>query len=105
LIPTAILARTALSKPRASLTTETIAQQTKAMPMTFPLTGQAQPGSTTVKNGPFIGFVTSLLVLIAVAVWQFSVLTLDARHLATGQPETSPLDSNQVKPALSRSPK
>ena len=31
-----------------------------------------------VKNGPFIGFVASLLVLIAIALWQFSVLTSDA---------------------------
>ncbi len=56
------------------------------------------------KNGPFIGFVASLLVLIAVAVWQFSVLTSDARvggiH-AGGKPESGPLDGNQVKPARS----
>ena len=32
-----------------------------------------------VKNGPFIGFVASLLVLIAIALWQFSVLTSDSR--------------------------
>lgn len=61
-----------------------------------------------VKNGPFIGFVASLLVLIAIAFWQFSVLTSDSRlsgPYAAGKPESGPLDSNQVKPALSRSPK
>jgi len=60
------------------------------------------------KNGPFIGFVASLLVLIAVALWQFSVLTSNSRHsgpYAGGKSESGPLDSNQVKPALSRSPK
>jgi hypothetical protein len=60
-----------------------------------------------VKNGPFIGFVASLLVLIAIALRQFSVLALDA-HLsspsASGKSESGPLDSNQVRPALSRSP-
>jgi len=78
------------------------------MPMAFPFTGQAQPGSTNVKNGPFIGFVASLLVLIAVAVWQFSILTSDARlggPYAAGKSESGPLDSDQVTPALSRSPK
>jgi hypothetical protein len=76
--------------------------------MAFHLAGQAQPGSTNVKNGPFIGFVASLLVLIAVAVWQFSVLTSDARlggPYAGGKSESGPFDSNQVKPALSRSAK
>ena len=60
------------------------------------------------KNGPFIGFVASLLVLIAVALWQFSVLTSDGRlggRYAGGAQESGPFDSNQVKPALSRSPK
>lgn len=60
------------------------------------------------KNGPFIGFVASLLVLIAVAVWQFSALTSDARlggYHAGGKPESEPLDSNQVKSALSRLPR
>jgi hypothetical protein len=60
------------------------------------------------KNGPFIGFVASLLVLIAVALWQFSVLTSNSRLSgpdAGGKSESGPLDSNQVKPALSRSPK
>ena len=60
------------------------------------------------KNGPFIGFVASLLVLIAAAVWQFSVLTSDVRlgsPYAAGKSETGPLDSQQIKPALSRSPK
>ena len=60
------------------------------------------------KNGPFIGFVASLLVLIAVAVWQFSVLTSDASlggYHASGKPENGPLDNNQVKPALSKSPR
>jgi hypothetical protein len=56
------------------------------------------------KNGPFIGFVASLLVLIAVAVWQFSVLTSDAR-VGSSKLESGPLDSTQVKPALARSPK
>jgi hypothetical protein len=59
-----------------------------------------------VKNGPFIGFVASLLVLIAVALWQFSVLTSNARlsgPYASSKSENGPLDSNQVKPALSRS--
>jgi hypothetical protein len=56
------------------------------------------------KNGPFIGFVASLLVLIAVAVWQFSVLTSDSR-VGSAKPESGPLDGNQVKPALARSPK
>ncbi|HEY4168034.1 MAG TPA: hypothetical protein VGM96_14715 [Reyranella sp.] len=51
------------------------------------------------KNGPFIGFVASLLVLIAVALWQFSVLTSD--DLVGGKPESGPLDSNQVQPARS----
>jgi hypothetical protein len=75
--------------------------------MAFHLAGQAQPGSTNVKNGPFIGFVASLLVLIGVAVWQFSVLTSDTRLGGpyAGKSESGPLDSNQVKPALSRSPK
>jgi hypothetical protein len=81
------------------LTTETITQQTEAMPVAFHLAGQAQPGSTDVKNGPFIGFVASLLVLIAVALWQFSVLTSD--DLVGGKPESGPLDSNQVQPARS----
>jgi hypothetical protein len=54
------------------------------------------------RNGPFIGFVASLLVLIAVAVWQFSVLTSDTR-IGGFKPETGPLDGNQVRPALSRS--
>jgi hypothetical protein len=54
------------------------------------------------RNGPFIGFVASLLVLIAVALWQFSVLTSDTR-IGGFKPESGPLDSNQVKPALSRS--
>lgn len=57
-----------------------------------------------VKNGPFIGFVASLLVLIAVALWQFSVLTSDAPvggHHTTGKPESEPLDSSQAKPARS----
>ena len=57
------------------------------------------------KNGPFIGFLVSLLVLIAVAVWQFSVLTSDARlsgPYAGGKPVSGPLDSKQAKPALSR---
>jgi hypothetical protein len=59
------------------------------------------------KNGSFIGFVASLLVLIAVAVWQFSVLTSDAR---LGSPyadksESGPLDSKRIEPALSKSPK
>lgn len=61
-----------------------------------------------VKNGPFIGVVASLLALIAVALWQFSVLTSNGRlggPYAGGKPESGPLDSNQVKPALSRSPK
>jgi hypothetical protein len=61
-----------------------------------------------VKNGPFIGLVASLLVLIAVALWQFSVLTSDGRFggpYAGGKPDSGPLDSSQVKPALSRSPK
>lgn len=60
------------------------------------------------KNGPFVGFVASLLVLIAVAVWQFSVLTSDARlggYHAGGKSESGPFDSNQVKPALQQSPK
>ena len=42
--------------------------------------------------------------LIAVAVWQFSVLTSDAR-VGIAKPESGPLDGNQVKPALARSPK
>lgn len=65
------------------------------------------------KNGPFIGFVASLLVLIAVALWQFSVLASNSRlsspyaggPYGNGKSESGPLDSNQVKPALSRSPK
>ena len=76
--------------------------------MAFHVAGQAQPGSMDVKNGPFIGFVASLLALIAVALWQFSVLTSDGRlggPYAGGAQESGPLDSNQVKPALSRSPK
>lgn len=76
--------------------------------MAFHFAGQATPGSMDVRNGPFIGLVASLLVLIAVAVWQFSVLTSDARpggHYASGTPERGPFDSNQVKPALSRLPK
>ena len=90
------------------MTTETIARQTGAVPMAFHFTGQAQPGSMDVKNGPFVGFVASLLVLIAVAVWQFSALTSNARlsgPYASGKSERGPLDSNQAKPALSRSPK
>jgi hypothetical protein len=61
-----------------------------------------------VKNGPFIGFVASLLVLIAAALWQFSVLTSDVSsgsYRAAAKPDSGPLDSNQVKPALSRAPK
>ena len=54
------------------------------------------------RNGPFIGFVASLLVLIAVALWQFSVLTSDTR-IGGFKPESGPVDANQVKPALSRS--
>ena len=74
------------------------------MPVAFHVAGQAQPGSMDVKNGPFIGFVASLLVLIAVAVWQFSVLTSNARvggPYAGGKSESGPLDSNQIKPARS----
>jgi len=76
--------------------------------MAFHFAGQDQPESTNVKNGPFIGLVASLLVLIAVAVWQFSVLTSDTRlggPYAAGKSDSGPLDSNQVKPALSKSPK
>jgi hypothetical protein len=51
------------------------------------------------RNGPFIGFVASLLVLIAVALWQFSVLTSDTR--VGGKPESGPPDRNQVNPARS----
>ena len=60
------------------------------------------------KNRPFIGIAASLLALISVAVWQFSVLTSDARlggPPAHGNPESWPLDTNQVKPGLSRSAK
>jgi hypothetical protein len=60
------------------------------------------------KNGPFFGIVTSLLVLIAVAIWQFTVLTSDGglggRHTASPH-EANPLDNGQLKPALSVSPK
>src|SRR5262249_47253754 len=84
---------------RSMLTTETITRQTGAIPVAFHAVGQAQPGSTDVKNGPFIGFVASLLVLIAVALWQFSVLTSDVR--VGSKPESGPFDSNQDKPARS----
>jgi hypothetical protein len=87
------------------MTTETIIQQTEALPLAFHVAGQAQSGSMDVKNGPFIGFVASLLMLIAVAVWQFSVLTSDARvggYPAGGKAESGVLDHDQVKPALSQ---
>ena len=60
-----------------------------------------------VKNGPFIGFVASLLVLIAIALWQFSVLTSDTRlsgPSASSRLESGPLDAQRAKPALARSP-
>ena len=60
------------------------------------------------KNGPFIGIGASLLALIAVADWQFSVLASDSRlggHYAGGEPESGPFDTNQVKPGLSWSAK
>jgi hypothetical protein len=61
-----------------------------------------------VNNGPFIGIVASLLLLLAVALWQFSVLTSDGHfdgRFAGGKQESGPLDRSQVTPALSRSPK
>ena len=60
------------------------------------------------KNPPLIGVVASLLVLLAVALWQLSVLTSDGRlggPYPGGKPENGPIDNNQVKPALSQSPK
>ena len=60
------------------------------------------------KNGPFFGIVTSLLVLIAVAIWQFTVLTSDSGpggRRTAGPPDAAPLDNGQIKPALSVPPK
>jgi len=90
------------------MTTETIAQQTRAARMAFHLRDRLNLEHGREENGPFIGFVASLSVLIALALWQFSVLTSDAHFSnpsASGKPESGPLDSNQVRSALSRSPK
>jgi hypothetical protein len=60
------------------------------------------------KNGPFFGIVTSLLVLIAVAIWQFTVLTSDGGlggRRTAAPAEATPLENGQIKPTLSVSPK
>ena len=88
-------------------TTGTIAQQTEAALM-GPIFTTGSTGSMAMKDGPFIGIAASPFALIAVAVWQLSVLASDPRlggHYASGEPESGPFDTNQVKPALSWSAK
>jgi len=59
------------------------------------------------KNGPFIGVVTSLVLLIAVAVWQFSILTSDVRIGGpyAGKLAERSLDDSKVRPAIAVSPR